>query len=528
MGYQCCFIIRNGIGHGNSMKQALEQSRNNINETWSFLKDSIEQIFLRKSSLLWLLYIIIAYSFSLFNRTISVDDLARAYYTGEGKAMIAAQRWIFWLLNRFFSTANFTPFLDDFISLLLLVASAVVIASVFFFIRKERDPWKYLVFCIIYTTFPLINEIWEYTGTCLGIYSGILFSSLAVLYYEVNEEKLSYLDYILMGCLLVPSMAGYEATVFSYISLVLIILYLRYVYQNKKNWLSSGIKLALPLFVGLAGRIIIGNILIGIYRISYHSVGDTGIRWLNKGLDECFREVLDANKRLYIDAAEDYFPIFEFLSSLLVYGIVSIVFLLQKRNNVLLCFVIPLSLFFQSVLQGYHLPYRTAQTVQLFVAFTAFVFLNAFSEKKVIARIFLLILLFVGYRQSVHLYEYLDLNNQRSDNEAMLISTIGYRLYSEFDISKPVVFCGEYDLGDTIDRQIKHKMETNVLSLINWSMVAYDNQLMMKSLFSYYGYDINVIEENIEINEFTRIAKELEMRPLEIRDIGDYILVFFG
>ena len=150
--------------------------------------------------------------------------------------MIAAQRWIFWLLNRFFSTANFTPFLDDFISLLLLVASAVVIASVFFFIRKERDPWKYLVFCIIYTTFPLINEIWEYTGTCLGIYSGILFSSLAVLYYEVNEEKLSYLDYILMGCLLVPSMAGYEATVFSYISLVLIILYLRYVYQNKKMY----------------------------------------------------------------------------------------------------------------------------------------------------------------------------------------------------------------------------------------------------------------------------------------------------
>ena len=113
----------------------------------------------------------------------------------------------------------------------------------------------------------------------------------------------------------------------------------------------------------------------------------------------------------------------------------------------------------------------------------------------------------------------------------MLINTIGYRLYSEFDISKPVVFCGNYDLGDMIKKEVKGVTESNVNSVINWSMVAYDNQDMMKELFSYYGYDIKVLDEPFEkmnLGDYNAIAIQNGMKALEIRDLGDYIMVFFG
>ena len=484
-----------------------------------------------KESLFILFFVIISYSFSLFNRTIGIDDLARNYYLGEGKAMIAGTRWMFWLFNRMLSTVYYSPFLDDFLSLIFLLISASLISCIFYYLKKDAGRWKYIVFVSIYATFPLINELWEYTSASMMVYAGLAFSSFALLYYLVNEKAIDLLDYLVMGVFLTPSMASYEAGSFAYITLVFVVLYLRYLYGNDRKWLLTGSKLAVPLVISLCLRLGVGILLIKAYHLEYLKNGDTGLRWNTLSFDSCLREIIDVNRQMYFDRALDYLPILEFVLSLGIYFIFSLISVFQKRINIVLVFFLLLSVFSQSIMQGFHLPYRTAQTVQLFTAFCIYLLMDVFHKNKTVNTILAILMLFLSYRQSVCLYDLLTLNNQRSDNEAMLINTIGYRLYSEFDISKPVVFCGNYDLGDMIKKEVRGVTESNVNSVINWSMVAYDNQDMMKELFSYYGYDIKVLDEPFEemnLGDYNAIAIQNGMKALEIRDLGNYIMVFFG
>ena len=164
-------------------------------------------------------------------------------------------------------------------------------------------------------------------------------------------------------------------------------------------------------------------------------------------------------------------------------------------------------------------------------------------------------------KQSVNLHTLLALNNQRSDNEAYIARTIGYKLYSEFDVSKTVIFCGEYQLGSFIQDQlivdensfagkieskirdvIGHQsnryydeyVSTNVNSYWNYQMDAFFGQVMLKNYMAYYGFDINVLENLSKEEEdklkgyYELIAKEEGMKPFEIKDMGDYILVYLG
>lgn len=513
------------------MLKRFEQVKMNLQKTWAFFCDFLKEIFFHKESFFILLFLFIAYSFSLFNRTISIDDLARNYYLGEGKAMIAGTRWMFWLFNRLLSTVYYSPFLDDFLSLSFLLLSALLISCIFYFLKKDKCRWKYIVFVVIYTTYPLINEIWEYTGAPMMVFAGIAFSSFGLLLFLVCEKELSFIDYIFFGALLTPAMASYEAGVFSYITLVFIILYLRYLYEIDKKWLLTGLKLALPLVIALSFRLVFGLLLMKMYHLEYLKNGDTGLKWNIIGFEACFKEITDVNRKMYLAAAANYLPIFEFVVSLGIYAVLSFSSLSQKKNNLFLTILLLLSMFLQSFMQGYHLPYRTAQTVQLFTAFALYLFLDVLQKKTLTKTILITILLFLGYRQSVCLYDLLALNNQRSENEAMLVNMIGYRLYSEFNLSKPVVFCGNYDLGDMIKNKVGKVTESNINSVINWSMVAYDSQNMMKELFSYYGYDIEVMDhpfEKMNLGDYNAIAKQNGMSALDIIELEDYILVFFG
>lgn len=159
---------------------------------------------------------------------------------------------------------------------------------------------------------------------------------------------------------------------------------------------------------------------------------------------------------------------------------------------------------------------------------------------------------YICYRQGVFLNHTLALNNQRSDNEAAIAYDIGTRLKTNFD-DKPVFFAGDITLGNNINNQIHpdekkiggyiyRKLayhfgwnyedtkiyDTDVNSVINWSVV--DAQNMMADYMSYYGFDIKVVGR-ISPENFQRIVLYVineKMKPLEIRDMGSYLLVFLG
>ena len=113
--------------------------------------------------------------------------------------------------------------------------------------------------------------------------------------------------------------------------------------------------------------------------------------------------------------------------------------------------------FLLSIVQGLTLPFRAAHIISVFVAFVIFyVVISINSTKyKVLRNVVCAFFFFLAYRQSVSLHTLLALNNQRSNNEAMVISLLGQKLYSEFDLDKPVVFCGDYDMGHNIEYQIE-------------------------------------------------------------------------
>ena len=59
---------------------------------------------------------ILAYGFSITNRTVGVDDLAYDTYYGDGKAMLAGMRWGAVLWRRAVSVLEFAPFAHRFLA----------------------------------------------------------------------------------------------------------------------------------------------------------------------------------------------------------------------------------------------------------------------------------------------------------------------------------------------------------------------------------------------------------------------------
>ena len=514
------------------------------------ISDFLNKVAFKKRYYLPLIFIsFVSYGFSLFNRTVSIDDLAQDLYYGAGDLKIKGLRWGQVLINRIFSTINFTPFINRFLGVLFLIISAVLVCSILYYLDNKKDKtFKYTVFSSVFISYPLINEFFEYYEA-LTIPLEFAIVSLCILYLLVNKGY-SLRNTVLIGIVMSVIMAGYESLIFVYIMLVFVILFHEYVInENKKGWIKEGFRYALPLFIALILKFVIGYGLLFITGLEYEMDGASSIGWFNDFKGSLMQ--LFFNAWYYGVRALSYFPIGVFVVALIIF----VVLWLRKKGNYFIGFFILISMFGLAIMQGSHFGYRMAQTVHLFTAYSFFLLLNEVNGKRLSALLCVL-LMFMSYRQAVYLHELLALNNQRSDNETALVQNIGYRLYSEFDLSKEVVFTGEYNLGSTIDSQIyvaddsiagiielklreaagltdeKYDIpivSTNVSSLFNWLIDSVFPE-KIEDLFSYYGFDIIVGNKNDQLfkDEMHKLALASNMKSLEIREFDDFILVYLG
>ena len=250
-----------------------------------------------------------------------------------------------------------------------------------------------------------------------------------------------------------------------------------------------------------------------------------------------------------------YLPITIFVISLITSSICIFVVSLKKKDFVifLIYFLLCVSLFTQAILQGTNMPYRTAQTIHLFssLALTMSLFFISNIGKRSLTVFFIVCVSLICYRQGFFMNQTLSLNNQRSENEAFMAQSIGFRLKTDFP-EKPVYFIGLLDLGDNINQRVKpdettpggylyrklsyhfdlnypdiRLYESNIHSVMSWNSLG---SQMMAPYFAYYGYDITVME-NISKDLYVQIVHYIlkeEMKPFEIRDRGNYILVYLG
>ena len=538
--------------------------KENLKKEISIIKEYIENIVNNKNFYIPLIiFSIISYGFSLFNRTLFLDDLAQDVYYGSFNHKLKAMRWGQWVGDRLFSTIEFTPFVNKFIGLIFLVLTVIVIGSILYYFDNRKDNvWKYSLFSCIFFTYPLISEYFGFFEA-LTIPLQFLIVSF-VLLYEVVVEKSTFKEILFEGFLLSFVMSGYESLIFVYITEVFIVLFIKYVLNNNNksktsDWIKEGFSYAIPLFVALALKYIIGYSILLITGLSYAQDGNTSIHWITDGfMPTLIRFIF--NGYFYVLRGLSFLPITEFVVATIIFVILVIKHQKQSKHSLLIGFFILLSLFALSLLNGDYLGYRQTQSIQLFIAYVIYLLFDELDTKKIfnisVETILIVLVCFISLRQSICMHTFLALDNQRSDNERYIAQTIGYKIYSEFDKNKTVVFSGLYDMGEFINSQIypsedslggkieeylkdnygygnvnvPYTQNDNVFSVFNWAYYPFYGQTMYGRMLSYYGFDVKVNENMTydEVKNYTKIAEDNNMKPFEIRDMGSYILVYLG
>ena len=424
---------------------------------------------------------------------------------------------------------------------------------------------QYTIFSLLYITYPLIGEIWTYY--LVQIYVPLCFAVVTLIYLKiVNERTLKTVG--LSTLLFLPAAIGYEITYLVYITLTLMIIFLEYgIYETKrKGWFREGIIYAIPMLLGCLLRVVIGKLLLIIFRLPPALNGQREINWTKYPLSMIVKEMA-YNFYYYFIRVLEYMPIGIFVGALLVFVIISSILAVKQRQLKVLGFgmLVLVSLFSLSILQGSYMSYRTAWSIIVFVPFVGYLCVNQFDKifsratgknGQILNKIIIGALIYFAFQQGTYLHYILALDNQRSDNEMAIARQLGYHILSEYS-EKKIVFVGEVDFGDWVNSQIvasedsiggsiehffrqiftpgvpNYKFtDSIVLSVLNgakWTTNE-EKQLYFKKYFSYLGYDI-VIDDTLtyeELQMYEKIADEENMRPFEIKEVDDVVLVNLG
>ena len=518
-----------------------------------------------KSPIYWLgicFISLLSYLFDMVNRTIGIDDLARPFYLEKEGVAISDNRWGMTLIGNLLSSREFTPFIDKFLSVTFLIISAVFFSKILFFYLKNTKT-KYLIlmitlFSCIYISYPLVNEIWNFNATNLCVHVNALIISFCLLRLH-RETKLFSTEVIISSLLLSVAVSSYESSAFFYVTAVCAILLLDNLFFQKKNWFTNGIRYAIPLIIAIVLKFAVSFCLNHILDVSKVQLAGSGINWrLGENIPGQIKNILHITFIDYFMKGLIYLPITIFLiSSVSLLLAVITQSIKQKNFRVLFLFLMLfLSLFLQTIIQGYSMPYRCAQMFPFFCAFsiTISLYFLSMSDKPTLFLIAFIFSGFICFRQAVFLNKTFSLNNQRSENEAAIAYIIGSKI-KEIDSQKPVYITGGVSLGAYIDRQKRPDSSTiggyvfrkiaihfgwdydnivlydsNINSVINWNTRAFLIPHRMSTYFSYYGIDANIQEYANwhEHNIYAKEAYDYGLKPFDVRDLGDHILVFLG
>lgn len=502
-----------------------------------------------------LFFSIVAYSFSLYNRTISWDDLLRDHYYFN---IDVSGRWGGPLWITLLGLTELDPFVDRFLALTFLICTSLLLCYLFYRIDKNVDILSYTLLASGFVTFPLINEIWEYCVVNFNLTAGLFLSTFAIL-VMLSSIKAAY-KFLLSSALLLLPISSYESSIFYYFSLACIILfYESYVDVQKqirvKEWFIKMFLFLTPVFIAVISRFLISFFINTVFDLDYHSGGATGIHWISGSFFAVLRGMFVSNIIYYVVSGLVYFPITVFCISLVVY-LILLFKVPMKKNTVLLGLLVILSIFSQAFLQGGCLPYRNAQTISLFVAFVIYLIANISNRRSLTFHyIIITVLLGLCWHQAVYLNRLLGLNNLRSNNEMSIIRQIGKDLMANYD-TKPIVIVTPYKIGEWINRQVtvdesslNGKLFCKILSKITLPYKFVDTNIncateqyaALKNYFAYCGFDVEIAgpverphtaeyrhKDLTQIEAATDWAKSNKMRPYQIKDVGDYIIVSLG
>ena len=481
--------------------------------------------------------------------------------------MIAAGRWGMVLWNKLAAIPRLSPASDRLLATSFLMIAGILLSALFYHIhhalKDGASVCRYTVLSCCLITYPILGEIWEYSGANYMSTGGMVISILTC-FYLLTRRAVGVKEILATGAMMTLPMSSYEAGVLFYITLVCGLLFYQFCVwgdkSRKRLYWKNAIIYAAPLVIALSLRWGIGSILRLILGVEKGHNGATAITWGNAPFLDVLRKLIIDTVLNYVVNGIVYLPITVFLLAELFLIVYSVCLAIKRKSGMVLAggLLLGLSVFIMPLMQGAFMQYRTAIPLSVLVSFSLFLLMESVAEqgtmiKRALASGLAFYLIWV---QSAYLNSELALNNQRSENEMRTMSIVAQKILST-GADKPVIFIGEYDMGDYF-RQAKKNYsdslqgnlyekainafknsfgdyyytffhltefpDSNVNSVINFSL-AVDG--MMEAYLAYLGYDIQVIDRasNPETANYAKVIVENQkMHPYDVLETENYII----
>ncbi len=518
------------------------------------------------------LSVVASYLFFVTHPSVSNDDLSRERYVFDG--YIAAQgRFTGIILNVLLDTFGVNTGVIDFLGIVFLTLSAIVFCVLFDRVYTTENKLPQLLFSCFFVTFPLHAEVFVYAGCTLSVGLGMFLVSVALLTIICAVDEKSYFaksakNTVIATVLLMFVASWYESVLFVYYGAVFALLILKMLSQksskdfNFRSFVVFGLSFALPLVLAVLSEFIVQTVVVSLSDTHLPVNANNTVAFAISA--ESLVGLVKSCVAKWALPALYYLPVTVFDGAVITGAIVFLVLSLRKRDvKYLLAFIgLVSSAAINTVLTMTAAPYRTAQPTAFIVGFIAFavtaLVLNYRARFSLfLSRAVVALLVLICVNQVTEINYWFNLEEMRYQNEKQTVEQIAFKLNSEFDTQKPVVFTGSYTVGGDFRKNVylsedslgykamsavktlagieqKDKAyripQTICVPYITWSIEAFDevNTELLK-FFSYLGYDFKQGTQEM-YNEALVVAEDLPEWPKDgsIVDKGDYILVNFG
>lgn len=523
-----------------------------------------------------------SYGFAITHQTIGIDDTAIQMYFGEKGLAPAMGRWFIYLLNKFVFLDQFLPWMTELLSVVILVLSVTLWCVLWYRVVGERvHILGYAIFSALFISCPLISEVFVYylhNGICIAY--GLTALSLLFVLEAMKESKFRVrILYIIASITLLTAALGcYESFIIVYI---IGMLFLFFLLRQRKN--CNGEEYVVKVFpwMGVTASTVVASVMLRtivlrvlglIFGYSIPENFTVGYRNILENVGQTKAELFMAIKKfwvMYYLNGVCYLPITVFvvgIIALLLFGIYKSI--KQKDALILLSILaVPFVPVCMVLIEGMPTHYRASQYVPMIGAFAALLFFyewNYHKMPKVISAVGMIGLFALIWNQSVDMNRWFYIDYLKYEDAKTVMENIAYDLESKYDLSKPVVFRGPYEvpyeiaedaylpfnskeyafmkrMADVVDVHLLEKFnaengrgyvfaETPVNSTLRWGVTAFDGTAgQLQAFWEMHGYEIKVENDLEKIEEAEKLREGMPGYPRDgyIKETEDYILVNF-
>ena len=534
---------------------------------------------------------IMSYGFAVCQPMIGVDDSAIGRYFADGIGPIMG-RFGYFLLNKICPVAEYTPFITDFIGVLLLALGSALWCLVWEkAMGKKLSVMATTVFSCVMISCPMISEVFTYY-----LHNGIsicyCLSALFILYFMKAVEakgKARVLCVVTTLGLLWLSNSFMESFSIVFLMGIVMVWVLQCVYKVRKITPKAVVTEGLIAGALLALSIVLRSVAIEVVTVVFSLQDQIGIMnrrsilealdWFksSQGLAEFVMTIKQYIVMYYVNAIA-YIPVRIYLIAVVSYGVWAVYRLVRFRQIVPLLGaaamqIVPLILVF---LEGHATFYRNSQYVPIYVAYVAMLFTCLVEhwsvaekgfftkiKKKNVLAVWGIVIGILVYNQAYEMTQWFYVDYMKYEDAIRTVNLISYELEKNYDTEKPVVFVGNYTIPkhiidkmcveydsdtyrmigsilDIMDPNLKscfviqdsYSLSSEAMySVLTWGNIAFEGwDKETHEFFAIHGHAFNRIMDPKQCREIQARYLELPGWPENgsIFETEEYIVVKFG